>query len=65
MRRRELIKLLGGAMAASAVCRPPAAQAQRSERGRRIGMLLPYEETDPEAQLSEDFMPTFRVGYHP
>ena len=50
MRRRELIRLAGGAMVASAVCRPLAAQAQRSERGRRIGMLMPYEEADPEAR---------------
>ncbi len=29
---------------------PLAAQAQRSERVRRIGMLMPYEEADPEHQ---------------
>ena len=57
MQRREFITLLGGAAAAW----PMAAQAQQGERMRRIGVLMPVVEGDPEAQR---YIAAFVQGLH-
>jgi hypothetical protein len=46
MRRREFVTFLG----AIAVTHPVRARAQQADRARRIGMLLPYAQKDPEAK---------------
>src|SRR5215813_12942384 len=54
MRRRQFIKLLGGAAAW-----PLAARAQQPESMRRIGVLMGFPESDSQAQ---SFIAAFRDG---
>jgi putative ABC transport system substrate-binding protein len=58
MQRREFITLLGGA-ATSPVLWPLAARAQQPNAMRRVGVLMAYAESDPEAQA---WVATFREG---
>jgi putative tryptophan/tyrosine transport system substrate-binding protein len=54
MKRRQFIAGLGGAVAW-----PLAARAQQGDRVRRIGVLIPYDETDSEAKAR---VAAFREG---
>ena len=56
MRRREFIALLVGGAGASL---PAAAWAQSAPLARRVGVLLPFDKNDPEA---ENRVKQFRLG---
>lgn len=58
MQRRDFITLLGGAAAVPLV-RPLAARAQQPDRVRRVGVLMSFAESDPEAQA---WLAAFREG---
>jgi putative tryptophan/tyrosine transport system substrate-binding protein len=49
MRRREFI---AGISAAAAAARPLVARARQDERGRRLGILMGWDESDPQAKAS-------------
>jgi putative ABC transport system substrate-binding protein len=57
LRRRDLIKLLGGGAAAW----PFTASAQQSNRAHRIGVLMGIADSDPEANLRAEAL---RKGLH-
>src|SRR5829696_7879951 len=57
MRRREIV--IGAAMAV--VAQPRTSRTQPAGRAKRIGVLVEYEEGDPEAQAR---LSTFRDGLH-
>ena len=59
MRRREFFKLLGNTAVAWPLSLGAAALAQSSQQARRVGVLLPFDENDPEAK---NRLKQFRLG---
>jgi putative ABC transport system substrate-binding protein len=55
MQRREFITLIGGAAAAW----PPAARAQKSDRVRRVGVIMGFAQSD---EVWQAYLATFRQG---
>lgn len=59
MTRRELIKLLGSTAVAWPLTLMAAVWAQSPQQARRVGVLLPFDENDPEAN---NRLKQFRLG---
>jgi putative tryptophan/tyrosine transport system substrate-binding protein len=59
MKRREFIRLIGGAVAIPSLLWPLAAWAQQTDRVRRIGVLMGLAEDDPDTKAR---LAAFRQG---